>query len=322
MTTVLVTGVAGFIASRVADILLSQGYRVIGIDNLNDYYDRELKLRRLSILQESPGFTFYRLDIENYDVLDLVFKLHQPTAVINLAARAGVRYSLENPFVYISTNTMGTLNLLQLCRVYSVAKFLLASTSSLYAGHELPFQETLPVNRPVSPYAASKKGAEAIAYSYHYLYGIDVTVLRYFTVYGPAGRPDMSIFLFIHRLMNNSPLIVFGDGTQSRDFTYIDDIARGTVMALSLQGYEVVNLGGNHPVHLHKIIELLEEYTGKNAEIFMKEFHKADLKETHADIRTAGRLMGWHPETGIEEGLKRTVHWFNENWSWVKNIKI
>ncbi|MEQ8175546.1 MAG: NAD-dependent epimerase/dehydratase family protein [Syntrophomonadaceae bacterium] len=322
MNTILVTGVAGFIASSVASILFNQGYLVIGIDNLNDYYDRSLKLHRLSILQENPAFTFYRLDIENYDALELVFKLHKITAVVNLAARAGVRYSIKNPFVYFSTNSMGTLNLLYLCQVYSVGKFLLASTSSLYAGHELPFQESLPVNQPVSPYAASKKAAEAIAYSYHHLYGIDVTVLRYFTVYGPAGRPDMSIFLFIHRLMNSAPLTVFGDGTQSRDFTYIDDIARGTVMALSLKGYEVVNLGGNHQVHLHEVIQLLEEYTGKKAEITFREFHKADLKETHADISKAAHLMDWHPETGIEEGLKRTVHWFKTNWSWVKNIKM
>lgn len=322
MNTILVTGVAGFIASSVADLLLNQGYRVVGIDNLNDYYDRELKFRRLSVLQENPAFTFYHLDIENYAALKLVYKMHLPTAVINLAARAGVRYSIKNPQVYFSTNAMGTINLLDLCRVYSVGKFLLASTSSLYAGHELPFTETLPVNQPTSPYAASKKAAEAIAYSYHYLYGIDVTIFRYFTVYGPAGRPDMSIFLFIHRLINGLPLTIFGDGTQSRDFTYIDDIARGTVMALSLKGYEVVNLGGSHPVHLNEIIGLLEEYTGKNAEITLKEYHKADLKKTHADISKASRFIGWHPQTGIEEGLKRTVHWFNENWSWVKNIKI
>lgn len=322
MDTILVTGVAGFIGSSVAHLLLSQGYVVIGIDNLNDYYDRELKLRRLDILEESPAFTFYRLDIENYDALNLVFKLGRPRAVINLAARAGVRYSIKNPFVYISTNAMGTANLLHLCRIYAVGKFVLASTSSLYAGHTPPFQEALPVNHPLSPYAASKKAAEAIAYSYHHLYGIDVAVLRYFTVYGPAGRPDMSIFHFIHGLISGSSIIIFGDGTQSRAFTYVDDIARGTVMALSLKGYEVVNFGGTNSVQLDEVIKMLEDYTGKKAKLSYQAFHKADLKETRADISKARRLLGWRPETGIEDGLKRTVGWFNKNWSWVQNIGV
>lgn len=322
MKKVMVTGAAGFIGSSVAHLLLKQGYHVIGIDNLNDYYDRELKIRRLSTLRENPAFTFYRLDIENYDALNLVFGLHHPVAVINLAARAGVRYSMENPFVYVSTNVMGTVNLLHLCQIYSVPKFVLASSSSLYAGHEPPFRENLPANHPISQYAASKKSAEAIAYSYHYLYAIDVAVLRYFTVYGPAGRPDMSIFLFIHRLMNDSTIIILGDGEQSRDFTYIDDIARGTVMALSLKGYEVINLGGNHQVRLDEILKILAQLTGKKPDILFQEFHKADIKETQSDITKAKHLMGWRPEIGIEEGLKKTVHWFNKNWSWVQNINV
>ncbi len=322
MNIVLVTGVAGFIGSRVATMLLEEGHFVIGIDNLNNYYDRRLKLHRLTSLQGNSSFKFYHLDIENYDALNLVFDLHHPMAVINLAARAGVRYSMENPFVYVSTNVMGTVNLLQLCRFYTVSKFILASSSSLYAGHELPFQENLAVNQPISPYAASKKAAEALAYSYYYLYGIDVTVLRYFTVYGPAGRPDMSIFLFIHKLMKNESLTIFGDGTQSRDFTYIDDIARGTLKALSLKGYELINLGGSHQIQLDRILNILENYTAKKADVNLEEFHKADLKETLSDIGKANRLLGWRPEISIEEGLKRTVCWFNENWSWLQDINI
>ena len=196
MKIILVTGAAGFIGSKVSEMLLESGYNVIGIDNLNDYYDIKLKLWRLDNLKDN-NFKFYRTDIENYDDLNAIFQEYSPEAVINLAARAGVRYSLENPFIYLSTNAGGTLNLLELCKEYNVPKFILASTSSLYAGQKMPFKEGLPVNTPISPYAASKKSAEAMAYTYHYLYGIDVTILRYFTVYGPGGRPDMSIFRFI-----------------------------------------------------------------------------------------------------------------------------
>jgi len=322
MNSILVAGSAGFIGSKVAELLLKQGYDVIGVDNLNDYYDVRLKMYRLEKLQQYENFKFYHLDIENYAALKLIYELHRPGAVINEAARAGVRYSLENPHVYLSTNAGGTLNLLELCREYEVPKFVLASTSSLYAGQEMPFQEELPVNTPISPYAASKKAAEAMAYSYHYLYGLDVTVLRYFTVYGPAGRPDMSIFRFIKWIMEDKPLEIFGDGTQSRDFTYIDDIARGTVLALKPVGYQIINLGNNDPDKLIKVINLIEEYLGKEARFEYKKFHKADMKATWADITKAQRILEWQPQVSLEEGVKRTVDWVKENWDWVKNIKL
>ena len=322
MPTIVVTGAAGFIGSQVSQQLLEQGYEVIGIDNLNDYYDVRIKEWRLALLDNHPNFVFYRANIENMDAIRIIFNLHRPEAVINLAARAGVRYSIENPHIYMTTNAHGTLNLLELCRELGIEKFVLASTSSLYAGQEMPFREDLAVNTPISPYAASKKAAEAIAYSYHYLYGIDVSVTRYFTVYGPAGRPDMSIFRFIKWIMDDTPLEIFGDGSQSRDFTYVEDIARGTVAALKPLGYEVINLGNNHPDKLSKAIELVEEYTGKKAEKVYKDFHKADIFATWADISKAKHLLNWEPKVGLEEGLKRSVEWAKENWEWLKEIKL
>ena len=322
MKKILVTGVAGFIGSKVSQMLLAEGYNVIGVDNLNDYYDKKLKLWHLKSLKKGNRFKFYQSDIEDYDDLNAIFQEHSPEAVINLAARAGVRYSLENPFVYLSTNTGGTLNLLELCKEYDVSKFILASTSSLYAGQKMPFKEDLAVNTPISPYAASKKSAEAMAYTYHYLYGIDVTILRYFTVYGPAGRPDMSIFRFIKWIEEGSPLEIFGDGSQERDFTYVDDIARGTIKALKPLGYEIINLGNNHPHKLSKAIELIEKYTGEQAQFKYREFHRADMKTTWADIEKAKNILNWKPNVSLEEGIKRTVVWTKDNWEWVKKIKI
>ena len=313
MERILVTGVAGFIGSKVSEMLLEDGHDVIGIDNLNDYYDTRLKLWRLDNLKKNNNFKFYQVDIENYDDLNAIFKEHSPEAVINLAARAGVRYSLENPFIYLSTNAGGTLNLLELCKEYNVPKFILASTSSLYAGQKMPFKEKLPVNTPISPYAASKKSAEAMAYTYHYLYGVDVTILRYFTVYGPGGRPDMSIFRFIKWAVEGSPLEIFGDGSQMRDFTYIDDIARGTVNALKTLGYEIINLGNNNPDKLSTAIKLIEKYVVKKARFEYKEFHKADMKATWADIGKAKKLLDWQTKVSLEEGIKRTVEWTKNN---------
>ncbi len=322
LKTILLTGVAGFIEWKTAELLLSRGFKVIGIDNMNDYYDVRLKDYRLSKLNKLDGFTFYKEDIENIEFLKKLFKENDIDAVVNLAARAGVRYSLENPFIYMTTNAIGTLNLLECCRQYGTKKFVLASTSSIYAGSPMPFKEDLPVNRPISPYAASKKAAEAICYAYHYLYGIDITILRYFTVYGPAGRPDMSIFRFIKWIDEGRPVEIFGDGRQSRDFTYIDDIAEGTIRALRPLGYEIVNLGNNHPNELMYAIELIERYLEKKAHFVYRPFHKADLKATCADIKKAKEMLDWEPKVSLEEGIKRTVNWYKENRSWLKDIVI
>lgn len=323
MKKVLVTGVAGFIASRVTESLLAQGVEVVGIDNVNDYYDVRLKDYRLKMLEGKKGFQFYKMDIENRDALHDLFDKHQFDVVFNLAARAGVRYSMENPHVYMTTNAMGSLNLLEEMRRKNIKKFILASTSSLYAGQKMPFTEELAVNTPISPYAASKKAAEVMAYSYHYLYGIDVSIVRYFTVFGPAGRPDMSIFRFIKWIDQGERLEVFGDGGQSRDFTFVEDIARGTILAAKELGFEVMNLGGGqNPISLNTVISGIENRLGKKAAIDNRVFHKADILETWADISKAKRLLGWEPKISFNEGLEKTIQWYEDNRSWVKDIQL
>ncbi len=323
MEKILVTGAAGFIGWRTSQKLLEEGRQVIGIDNMNDYYDVKLKTHRLEGLKKNNNFTFYRLDIENLAAMDPIFRDNKIGAVVNLAARAGVRYSIENPHVYMSTNAQGVLNLLELMRKHGVKKLVHASTSSLYAGQKMPFTEDLPVNTPISPYAATKKAAEAMAYSYHYLFGLDISVLRYFTVYGPSGRPDMSIFRFVKWIDEGKQLELFGDGSQSRDFTYIDDIAAGTVKALKEVGYEIINLGGGKSPHtLNYVIARLEELLGKKASIEYRAFLKTDMTETGADITKAARLLDWKPETDLDEGLKKTVDWYLDNRSWLKDVKL
>ena len=320
---ILITGCAGLIGWKVSEKLLQKGYEIVGIDNLNDYYDPRLKEYRLKQLRRYENFKFHKVDIENFEALRIIFDENKFDAVINEAARAGVRYSIENPFVYFSTNVQGTLNLLELMKEYGVKNFILASTSSLYAGQPMPFKETLPVNNPISPYAASKKSAEVLSYTYHHLYGINVTILRYFTVYGPAGRPDMAVFNFIYKTLKGIPIELYGDGTQKRDFTYVDDVAEATVRALELKkGYEIINVGNNKPRAIKELIELIEKYTGKEVKINYKEFHKADLKETWADIQKAKKLLKWEPKTSLEEGVKKTVEWFKKNWDWVKDLKV
>lgn len=309
MKKVLLTGSAGFIGSKTVEQLLTMGVEVIGIDNLNDYYDVDLKKLRNSNLSASK-FKFIQLDIEDKSGLAKLFSEHKFDVVFNLAARAGVRYSMENPDVYMSTNAQGTLNLLEEMRKHKVPKMVLASTSSLYAGQPMPFKEDLPVNTPISPYAATKKAAESMAYTYHYLYGIDVTIVRYFTVYGPAGRPDMSPFIFAEKILKGEELPVFGDGTQSRDFTYVDDIAAGTILAAKKVGYEIVNLGGgNNPFTLLEMIALMEKASGKKAKLKLEEKIKADMDVTWADISKAKSLLGWEPKVSFQEGIKRLMNW-------------
>ncbi len=314
MKKVLVTGVAGFIANKTAEFLLNDGVEVVGIDNMNDYYDVRLKEHRLEGIISNPKFIFKKIDIENKKDLAELFNSHKFDAVLNLAARAGVRYSMENPDVYMSTNAQGTLNLLNEMKKHEIKKMVLASTSSLYAGQPMPFNEDLPVNTPISPYAATKKAAEVMAYTYHFLYGMDVSVVRYFTVYGPAGRPDMSIFRFIKWIDEGKPLELLGDGAQSRDFSYVDDIARGTIAALKPVGYEIINLGGgNNPISLNAVIDMIEKMLGKKAVIENKEFHIADIKETWANISKAERLLGWKPQVSFEEGIRKSVEWHKTN---------
>jgi nucleoside-diphosphate-sugar epimerase len=320
MRTVLLTGSAGFIGARTADFLLKKGFRVVGVDNLNSYYDPALKTFRLKELKKNRAFKFYKADIENLQPLRNIFKAAKPDAVINLAARAGVRYSLVDPFVYLRTNTLGTLNLLELCKEREVKKFVLASTSSLYASETMPFKETFAVNTPLSPYAATKKGAEALCYAYYHLYGIDTTIFRYFTVYGPAGRPDMSYFIFMQKIDQGQTIPVYGDGNHLRDFTFVDDIATGTVLGLKKVGYQTFNLGGNQCYRLIEMIRLIEKVMGKKARIKFYPAHKADLRATKADAGQAKRVLGWTAKIGLLEGLQKTADWYRANRQWVNKL--
>ena len=267
MGNYLVTGAAGFIGARTSEMLIEDGHTVVGVDNMNDAYDPRMKEYRLRRLQALPGFTFHKLDISEKSVVDH-FKGEKFDAVINLAARAGVRYSVDNPWVYVETNVIGTLNMLELCKQSGTKKFIFASTSSIYgANPPYPTPESASSSEPLQPYAASKKGAEALCHSYHHLYDIDVSVVRFFTVYGPAGRPDLALFRFVQWINEGRPVRVNGDGNQSRGFTYIDDIARGTILALKPLGYEIINIGGHEVITINDSIKLIEELTGKKANV-------------------------------------------------------
>lgn len=323
MKSALVTGAAGFIASRVARRLVDDGVEVVGIDNINDAYDKRIKEHRLAGLSGAEGFTFYEADIENLYELDPIFEKHHFDVVFNLAARAGVRYSIENPHVYMQSNAQGALNILELMQQRKCEKLVLASTSSLYAGQPMPFHEDLPVEQPLSPYAASKKAAEVMSYTYHHLYGIDVSILRYFTVYGPAGRPDMAPFRFIKWIHEGTPITVFGDGSQTRDFTYVDDIARGTVLAAKPLGHTVVNLGGGkRPVALLDFIHMIEERLGKKAELVFQPMSASEMVDTSANIQKAKDVLDWEPEIDLETGLDRTVEWYLENLDWASQVEL
>ncbi len=322
MAKYLVTGAAGFIASKVCDLLLDDGHSVVGLDNLNNAYDVRLKEWRLSRLSPRPDFLFKKQDITDRATLNAAIAEQRPfDAVINLAARAGVRASVENPWAFVDTNTTGTLNLLEACRQYGIPKFVLASTSSIYgADAPLPTPETADSSSPLQPYAASKKAAEVMAYSYHFLYGLDVTIFRYFTVFGPAGRPDMVMFRFTQWIREGRPVRLNGDGNQSRGFTYVDDIARGTIAGLKPLGYEIMNLGGHEPITMNEMIERLEELIGCKANVERLPFHKADMLSNLADISRARSLLGWEPQVGLLEGMRRMVEWYQAERSWASQV--
>lgn len=323
MKCALVTGSAGFIGHQVVKQLLASGVEVVGVDNVNDAYDQSIKAHRQDALENEEGYTFYEADIENLCDLKPIFGNHQFDVIFNLAARAGVRYSIENPHVYLQSNAQGALNLLELMHEHGCNKIVQASTSSLYAGQPMPFHEDQPVEQPLSPYAASKKAAEVMSYTYHHLYEIDVTILRYFTVYGPAGRPDMAPFRFIKWIQEGTPITVFGDGKQTRDFTYVDDIARGTLLAAKPLGHTVINLGGGKvPITLLDFIGKIEDRLGKKAEIIWKEMSASEMMDTSANIQKAKDILDWEPEIDLDEGLDRTVAWYLENLDWASQVKL
>ncbi|MCX6057553.1 MAG: GDP-mannose 4,6-dehydratase [Chloroflexi bacterium] len=320
MSHYLVTGAAGFIGARTSTMLIEQGHTVAGIDNMNDAYDPRMKEYRLKKLQALKGFTFHKHDISEKSAIDL-FKNEKLDGVINLAARAGVRYSVENPWAFLESNVTGTLNMLEVCRQFGCRKFILASTSSIYGENpEYPTPETASSSEPMQPYAASKKGAEAMAHSYHHLYDIDVTIVRYFTVYGPAGRPDLAIFRFVKWIMEGEPIRINGDGKQSRGFTYVDDIARGTIAALKPLGYEIINLGGHEAISINGLVELVEELTGKKANVQYGPPNLADMFMNQANVTKAREMLGWDPQVNLREGIRNLIDWYKAEREWAKDI--
>ncbi|MDX1437270.1 MAG: GDP-mannose 4,6-dehydratase [Anaerolineales bacterium] len=322
MGNYLLTGAAGFVAGRVAERLLADGHTVHGLDNLNDAYDVRMKEHRLARLNALPGFSFRQMDIGDPSTLEALETGDQRfDGIINLAARAGVRSSLENPWEYFRTNVTGTLNMLEFCRRRDIPKFVLASSSSVYGSDApLPTPESYDSSHPLQPYAASKKSAEVLCHSYHYLYGTDVTIFRYFTVYGPSGRPDMSVFRFTQWISEERPVVVFGDGEQSRGYTFIDDIARGTVAGLRPLGFEIINLGGHEIIKINALITALEERIGKAAQIERRDRHPADMQTNWADVSRAQTLLGWQPQVSLDAGLDETVNWYLAQREWASQV--
>jgi nucleoside-diphosphate-sugar epimerase len=320
MANYLVTGAAGFIGARTAEMLIKDGHTVVGIDNMNDAYDLRMKEYRLGKLKSLSEFTFHKLDISEKSTID-VFKDQQFEGVINLAARAGVRASVDNPWIFVESNMTGTLNMLEICRQTGTRKFIVASTSSIYGSNPpYPTPESASSSEPLQPYAASKKGAEAMCHAYHHLHGIDVSVVRYFTVYGPAGRPDLALFRFVQWISEGRPVRVNGDGEQSRGFTFIDDIARGTILALKPLGYEVMNLGGHEVITINNLIKLIEDVVGKKANVQYGPPNPADMFTNWADVGKAGELLGWEPQYDMRAGVEKLVEWYNAEREWASEI--
>ena len=320
MANYLVTGAAGFIGARTTELLIKDGHTVLGVDNMNNAYDPRMKEYRLQKLQTMPEFTFNMLDISDKSIIDQL-KGYKFDGVINLAARAGVRYSVSDPWIFVESNVLGTLNMLELCRQTSTRKFIVASTSSIY-GEDPPYPtpESASSSEPLQPYAASKKGAEAMAHAYHHLHNIDVTIMRFFTVYGPAGRPDLSIFRFVQWISEGRPVRVNGNGEQSRGFTYIDDIARGIIAALKPLGFEIINLGGHEVITINNLIKLIEDVVGRKAIVQYGPADPADMRSNWADVSKAGELLGWEPQFNMREGIKRLVEWYNAEREWASQV--
>ena len=329
---ILITGAAGFIGYHLSEKLLKNDYQIIGIDNLNDYYDPRLKQSRLEILGKYNNFNFHKVDLKDKAEVDNIFETYQPTHVINLAAQAGVRYSIENPYAYVDSNLTGFMNILEACRNYPVEHLLYASSSSVYGGNKVaPFSTNHNVDHPVSLYAATKKSNELMAHTYSHLYGIPTTGLRFFTVYGPYGRPDMAYFSFTKDILAGKPIKVFNHGKMERDFTYIDDIVEGIVklidkvpvankewdeskddLSTSFAPYKIYNIGNNNPVPLMRFINALESALGKEAEKIYMDMQPGDVLRTYADVSDLERDINFKPSTSIEDGLKKFVEWYED----------
>ena len=327
---ILVTGAAGFIGFRVSQLLLARGEEVVGLDNLNDYYDVTLKEARLAILKESSGFSFEKIDLADRPAMDSLFARSKFDRVIHLAAQAGVRYSIENPHSYVDSNVVGTLHVLEGCRHNDVEHLVYASTSSVYgANTNMPFSVHQNVDHPLALYAATKKATELMAHSYSSLYGLPTTGLRFFTVYGPWGRPDMALFLFTKNILEGKPIDVFNYGNHRRDFTFVDDIANGVIGSMDVTAtpnaawdsdnpdpatssapYRIYNIGNNQPVELMRYIEVLEECLGRKSEKNLLPMQAGDVPDTYADSQSLIDAVGYRPATSVEDGVAKFVDWY------------
>lgn len=320
---ILVTGCAGFIGSRVAEALVRRGDEVIGVDNLIEAYDPRVKQWRVDNVLSANHVDWTNLDIVDAEAASTLLSEVRPDAVINLAARAGVRQSIDDPNAYYSTNVTGVLNLLEACKENGVSRFLQASTSSVYGANQMPFVEDAILDSMTSPYATSKKAAEDLCRLYSDLFGLNVTVFRFFTVYGPAGRPDMSIFRFVKWIAEGGKLLLNGDGSQQRDFTHVDDVVRGVIAALDKDHqFEIFNLGSDRPTELNAIIDNIEELLGKSANIERHPFPDTDVKATWANISRSRELLDWEPQMTLDDGLRSVVDWYMDNKDWVKDVRV
>ena len=312
MEKILVTGCAGFIGMHLCKSLLDDNYEVFGIDNINDYYDVNLKKTRLNELKRYKGFQFSKSDISSLPKMESIFKNFKPSRVVNLAAQAGVRYSLENPHSYIESNVAGFMNVLECCRHFDTKGLIYASSSSVYGGNkEIPFSESHNVDKPISIYAASKKSNELMAYAYSHLFGLKTTGLRFFTVYGPWGRPDMAMYIFAKKITEKKPIPVFNHGDMKRDFTYIDDIIMG-IRASIEKNYdcEIFNLGNNQSEDLMNMIGIIEKSLKINAKLKFMDIQPGDVEETFANINHAEKKLNYNPQISIEEGIPKFIEWY------------
>lgn len=312
--SIIVTGGAGFIGSHFCEKLIDAGFEVICIDNFDDFYNPAIKEDNISQIIKNRKFKLHRIDICNLNQLDEVFAENDTEMVIHLAAKAGVRPSIKNPLLYEKINAGGTVNLLECCRKYGIKKFIFASSSSVYGGNrKIPFSENDNVDHPISPYAATKRAGELISYTYYSLYKISVFCFRFFTVYGPRQRPEMAIHKFTRQIMNGETVEVYGDGSSSRDYTYIDDVISGMTGSLDMiKGFEVINLGNSKTVRLLKLVRLIEEITGRKVKLKFLDSQPGDVFMTCADIRKARKMLKYSPETNIKEGLARFIKWYNK----------
>lgn len=313
--TILVTGAAGFIGSHLATTLLKKGTKVIAVDDFNDYYDPKFKENNIVEHLKSKSYSLHRGDITDYKFLQDLFKNNKINHIIHLAARAGVRPSIENPLLYQKVNIEGTQNILELAHKHNIKDLIIASSSSVYGNQKkTPFSEIDSVANPISPYAATKRATELLAYTYHHLFSLNCILLRFFTVYGEAGRPDMAPYLFTKLILANKPINKFGDGTSKRDYTYIDDIIDGIIRCLDKNlGYEIINFGNNAPVSLNEFIVTIEAATGKTAKIKQMNTQPGDVDITYADITKAKKLLNWQPKTSLKQGMNKFINWFKEN---------